>query len=216
MTGNYKAILFDFDFTLGDSSRGICESVNYALHGLDNEHASDTDINRLIGLTLRRMFEELTGSDDDARYNEFRRLFNKRAEEVVTKYTVVYDGVIPLLQELKHQKKQVGIVSTKHGDRLTEIFTKFDMHKYFDVVLGGENVNNHKPHPEGLHLALERLQVEPHEALYVGDTILDAEAAHSAGVSFIAVTTGTTPAESFKEYNPLYILNNVYELYAGK
>src|SRR6187455_1961174 len=110
MTGSYKAILFDFDFTLGDSSRGICESINYALHGIDNEHATDADINRLIGLTLGRMFEELTGSSDDVLYNRFRSLFNERAEEVVTKHTVIYDGVIPLLTELKHQEKQLGIV----------------------------------------------------------------------------------------------------------
>ena len=216
MTGNYKAILFDFDFTLGDSSRGICESINHALHGIDNEHATDADINRLIGLTLRRMFEELTGSSDDVLYNRFRSLFNERAEEVVTKHTVIYDGVIPLLTELTHQEKQLGIVSTKHSHRLMEIFTKFDMQKYFNVILGGENVQNHKPHPEGLHLALERLSIEPHEALYVGDTILDAAAARSAGVSFVAVTTGTTPAESFMPFSPIAIVDSVSDLYAFK
>jgi phosphoglycolate phosphatase len=216
MTSNYKAILFDFDFTLGDSSRGICESVNYALDRTGNEHAADANINRLIGYTLRKIFEELTGSTDDVLYGQFRSFFNERAEAVVSKHTVIYDGVIPLLQELKHQKKQLGIVSTKHSDRLMEIFTKFDMQTYFDVVLGGEHVQSHKPHPEGLHLALERLSVEPREVLYVGDTILDAEAARSAGVSFIAVTSGTTPAESFKGYGPLYIVNSVSELYPGK
>ncbi|HEY6171049.1 MAG TPA: HAD family hydrolase [Candidatus Kapabacteria bacterium] len=216
MVDNYKAILFDFDFTLGDSSRGICESINYALVGIDNEHSPDADINKLIGLTLRSMFEELTGSSDDVHYHRFRMLFNERAEEVVTKHTVIYDGVVQLLENLREEQKQLGVVSTKHSVRLMEIFTKFDLGKYFDLVIGGENVQNHKPHPEGLHLALERMRVAPHEAVYVGDTILDAQAAQSAGTSFIAVTTGTTLAESFIPFSPLAIIDTVSDLYAFK
>ena len=66
------------------------------------------------------------------------------------------------------------------------------------VVLGSYDVTRHKPHPEGILKALERMGVSKEEFLYCGDTVLDAEAAQRAGVDFAAVLNGTTPGEAFR------------------
>jgi phosphoglycolate phosphatase len=209
MVNSYKAILFDFDFTLGDSSRGICEAFNYALVGVGREPAEDPAIHSLIGHTLQNMFTEVTGSDDATIYQKFRSLFNERAAEVVTPSTIIYAGVSELLLSLRSQNKQLGIISTKYRSRLEEILLKHQLRDHFTVVIGGEDVTNHKPHPEGLHLAIEQLSIRPHEALYVGDTILDAEAAQAAGVAFAAVLTGPTPPETFIPFAPVGIFEDI-------
>ena len=69
-------------------------------------------------------------------------------------------------------------------------------------MLGGEDVPAFKPDPRGLLLALERLAVAPADAIYVGDTTIDAEAAANAGLRFVAVLTGPTTRADFAPYRP--------------
>jgi phosphoglycolate phosphatase-like HAD superfamily hydrolase len=67
----------------------------------------------------------------------------------------------------------------------------------FEVIIGGEDVVQHKPHPDGLLLALQRLHLPVTDVLYVGDHPVDAEAASRVGVPFMAVLTGTSDVPSF-------------------
>ena len=67
-----------------------------------------------------------------------------------------------------------------------------------DVIIGGEDVKQHKPHPEGLLKALENLNVEAINALYIGDHPIDAQAARGAGVAFVGAVTGLTDAKSWQ------------------
>ena len=127
----------------------------------------------------------------------------------MTSSTVLYPGVTEMVQQLHLQEKYLGVVSTKYRARLEEILDKFSLREYFTIVIGGEDVENHKPHPEGLHQALNRLNLQPHEALYVGDTTLDAEAARAAGIPFAAVLTGTTTSETFLPYKAVGIFASV-------
>lgn len=59
--------------------------------------------------------------------------------------------------------------------------------------MGGRDVKRNKPDPEGLHLAMTKLGLKPEQVLFCGDTVIDAQAAKSAGVDFCAVLNGTTP-----------------------
>ena len=78
-----------------------------------------------------------------------------------------------------------------------------------DVIIGGDDVKNEKPDPEGLLTAIQKLK---NQALYVGDSIVDAKTAQSAGVDFVAVLTGTTEREEFMNYEYVSIEESVREL----
>ena len=82
----------------------------------------------------------------------------------------------------------------------------------FEIVIGGEDVEQHKPHPEGLFEAMKRLECPPETVLYVGDSVVDAELAKRAGISLVVVLSGVTPRSDFAEYSPLAILETVSEL----
>ena len=83
------------------------------------------------------------------------------------------------------------------------------MFNCFQAIVGGRDVTNLKPHPEGLLKILDAIGVAPEGSLYVGDSLVDAEAAQRAGVDFVAVLSGVTEAREFDGYESLAIIQNV-------
>ncbi len=199
------AIVFDFDLTLADSTAAVVDCANYALAALGEPPAAPSLIRRTIGLTLPHTFRMLTGRGDPEREAEFARRFVERADEVMVSSTRIYERVPPALEELRHRAVRIAIVSTKFRYRIEAILAKGGLVGAIDVIVGGEDVAHHKPHPEGLLKALTRLGVAPSRAVYVGDHVLDAEAARAAGVSFIAVQTGAQPG-SWSAFRPLAVI----------
>ena len=203
MTAPFRAVVFDFDYTLADSSRGAVECINFALANLGLPLASNTAIQRTIGLSLVDTLQELAGPEQAVRSDEFVRLFKIRADEVMAELTFVYDTVQPTITRLQQAGLSLGIVSTKFRRRIEQILKREQLLAGFEVIIGGEDVLNHKPNPEGLQKAVERLAVSNAQALYVGDSITDAETARRAQIPFVAVLSGVTPKEAFADY-PVY------------
>lgn len=108
MTAKYHAVLFDFDYTLGDTERGIVASTRYALEQMDLPQPPEEAIRRTIGLTLERSFTALTGSSDPAGQAKFSRLFNEKAEEVMVDSAVFYPGARELVDWLQASGTAVG------------------------------------------------------------------------------------------------------------
>lgn len=199
----YRAVIFDFDYTLGDSTNGIVLSANYALAGLGYAEKTVGEIKTTIGLSLRETFRALTNNPDESAASEFARLFRKRADEVMTENTVLYDGAKEMLSELGARGIKTGIVTTKFHYRIDAILRKFGAEDLIGVIVGGEDVAHEMPDPEGLIKAIKALGAEKREILYVGDSIVDARTAQSAGTDFAAVLTGTTT--DFSEYDSVFI-----------
>ena len=78
--------------------------------------------------------------------------------------------------------------------------------------MGGRDVKRNKPDPEGLHLAMTKLGLKPEQVLFCGDTVIDAQAAKSAGVDFCAVLNGTTPGEAFDGYPHVHIAQDLWDV----
>jgi len=205
------AVLFDFDFTLGDSSTGIVECVNAALAGLGLEPAEPEAIRATIGLSLEEILRRLTGIDGTAA-PEFRRRFIACADRVMTAHTVLYRWTPRLLRELGARGLGTGIVTTKRSHRIAEVLDRENLTAAVDVVVGSDMVARPKPAPDGLRLALDALHLPAGAALFVGDTVTDAEAAAAAGVPFAAVLSGTTPREAFATFPNRAILPHAGEV----
>lgn len=207
----YKAVIFDYDFTLGDSAYGIVVSCNYALDKLGFPEKMSDEIRRTIGLSLKEVFRTLTGSDDDDAAVRFAAFFRERADEVITDSAVMYEDALPTLAELRRRGFRTAIVTSKFHYRIDEILHKFNAEDLIDVIVGGDDVSREKPDPEGLLKALGSLGTDKRDALYVGDSIVDAKAAQSAGVDFAAVLTGTTT--DFSGYDNVFVGNSVREVF---
>lgn len=206
----YKAVIFDFDYTLGDSTNGIVLSANYALTELGYAEKPVDCIKRTIGLSLKETFRVLTGNADGSAAAEFARLFRMKADDVMTENTVLYGGVKEMLSELGKRGIKTGIVTTKFHYRIDAILRKFGAEELVSVTVGGEDVAHEKPDPEGLLKALEVLGADRREVLYIGDSLVDAKTAQAAGVDFAAVLTGTT--NDFTGYDNVFIGKDLCEI----
>jgi phosphoglycolate phosphatase len=209
---NYSTCIFDFDYTLGDATNGIVASVNFALGQMNFPLMGKDNIRKTVGMTLPDTFTHLTGVHDTGQRNQFVKLFKKKADEVMTDCTELFPDTIKVLSYLKSKGIKTGIVTTKYHYRIDEILSKFDIHYLIDIVVGGDDVKNAKPHPEALLTAIKKLSVGNDNVLYVGDSIIDAKTAHGANVDFIAVTTGTTGEDEFMQYHCIAVVNRLSQL----
>jgi phosphoglycolate phosphatase len=208
----FPIVIFDFDYTLADSSKGVLECINHAFKGMDLPKVAAEDAKRTIGLSLPNILVALAGREQEGRVAEFARLFVEKANEVMTDQTEIFEEVPEIIRRLKDEGVTLGIVSTKFRRRIEEILRREGLQELFDVIVGGEDVSRHKPNPEGLLVAIERLGGSPSGSLYVGDSVTDAETARRAGVTFAAVLNGVTPREAFKNYPTHRIMDNLGEL----
>lgn len=208
----YLAVLFDYDFTLGDSSVGIINCVNSALEHMGLPTAPEDAIRRTVGLALPACFAALTGDNSPERAARFVALFTQRADEVMLDHTFTYPGVRRALAEVAAAGVRLGLVSTKFHRRLEQVTTRDGLRQLFGVLVGGDDVPAPKPDPAGVLQAAATLGVAPERCLFVGDSAVDGETARRAGTDFAAVLTGATPAAALAAYDPVAVMATVGEV----
>ncbi|HOQ36105.1 MAG TPA: HAD-IA family hydrolase [Acetivibrio sp.] len=208
----YKAVLFDFDYTLADSSKAVVECISYSLQKMGYPASTPESICRTIGLTLADAFRELTKDASVSNADIFRSYFKERADVVMTKNTRVFDTVGSVLDRLKKMGLKTGIVSTKFRYRIEDILKRDGLLHYFDIIIGGEDVSAHKPDPEGVIKALTELGIARDNVIFIGDSVVDARTAQNADVDFAAVLTGTTERDKFLEFDARAVLKDLSEL----
>lgn len=208
-----KAVVFDFDYTLGDSTQGIALSINYALGQLDHASAPVEEIRKTIGLPLKKAYVILTGNTEAQRAEAFTQYFKEKADQVMTDNTVLYAGVREMLEKLRGDGCKTAIVTTKFRYRIEAILKKYAAEALFDAIVGSENVKVEKPDPEGLLWTIDHLGLSKADVLYVGDSLVDAQTAANAGVRFAAVLTGTTTREDFAPYPCVHMAKSAAEIY---
>ena len=202
---NYKAYLFDFDYTLADSSKGIVMCFRKVLENNGHFGISDEEIKRTIGKTLEESFSIMTGITDKETLTAYRKEYVAQADVHMTANTFLFPETIKVLSKLKNTGAYIGIISTKYRYRIMELLGKKLPEDFLDIIIGGEDVKQAKPSPEGLNLAIEKLGVKKEEVMYLGDSTVDAETAKNAGVDFIGVLHGMTTKEELQAYPHILI-----------
>jgi len=208
----YSAYLFDFDYTLADSSAGIVKCFQLVLKKNQFTDVTDEQIKRTIGKTLEESFSILTAITDPEHLLELKKQYSEQASIYMTPNTFFYPDTIPVLKKLKAEGIKLGIISTKYRYRIQEMMDLHFPADWLDLIIGGEDVERAKPDPQGIRAALERLQLPTEKVLYIGDSTIDAEAAQNAGVNFVGVTSGMTTQEELAAYPHERIICRLGEL----
>lgn len=209
----YKAYIFDFDYTLANSEKGIvmCFERLFADEGY-GPFPKDV-IRRTIGMTMYDAMAQLTGETDSSKIKSLINLYKIRYSDVLmTANTRLYDDTIPVLTHLKKNGALCCIVSTKTRSRISETLQRDGIESLIDCIIGFEDVTEPKPSGEGIHLILHRFDLTPSDVLYIGDSLIDMNTARAAGVDFAAVTTGMTTVGDFTAAGQYRILQNLSEL----
>lgn len=216
-----KAVLFDFDYTLGDSTGPITMGYQGGLTAMGWPAPTVEQVRPTIGHTLQDGYTMLTGDGNEERRNEFYHRFRQTVGEqavlregekaaMITE-TKLFPGARELLCALKEAGVAAGIVSTKLGTTIRTIFAYNGIEGVWPVI-GGEDVVRAKPDPQGLFTALAQLKLRPGEILFCGDTVIDARTAQAAGADFCAVLNGTTPESAFAPFPCVHIAPDLWEL----
>lgn len=211
----YKAYIFDFDLTLADSSKAILECFRHTLGKFGYDTTDDEKIYATIGHTLQDSFDILTDTPNNPQRDEMRKVFVEKANEVMSANTFFYDNAIAILQALSNAGVKVAIVSTKMRYRIVETFEMQAHCHPYDLIIGLEDVSKAKPDPQGIEIAVEKFAVDKSEALYIGDSCIDAETAMNAGVDFAGVTTGPACEEELQKYPNVFVGDSLLSVFGN-
>lgn len=217
---SYHGVFFDFDYTLGDSTAAIAEGYRLGFLALGLDPPTEEQVRHTVGLTLADGYALLTGDHNPERQEAFYHSFQHtvgveaggEGRRLMIEGTTLFPGAEELLLALKHAGVRTAIVSTKPGSTIRRIFEHQGRKDLLDLVVGGDEVTQAKPHPQGLRLALERLGLSAEQVLFCGDTVIDAATAQAGGCDFCAVLNGTTKADAFERFPCVHTAPDLAEL----
>jgi pyrophosphatase PpaX len=182
----FPVVLFDLDGTVIDSGAIILASMRHAAKEVLGEEPPDELLMAAVG-----------GPGLEA---QMQALAPDRVDELVTVYRAHNEplheqlmccaGIDDLLVRLKDEGRRLGIVTAKRRATVALAFDVLPLEHLFETVVGGDETKGHKPDPEPLLLAAERMGADPKECAYVGDSPFDIRAAKAARMFAVAVTWG--------------------------
>jgi len=210
MTNKLRAVLFDLDGTLIDSIGLIVDAMHHAFEGFTGTVPADKDWMAGIGTPLYKQLALYARSPEelDVLREKYRAYQFLHHDNVIKEYP----GTGDVLANLHARGLVMGIVTSK-GDVLAQRGIELTgLAKYLPVVIGADSVTKHKPEPEPVLLALERLGVRADEALMMGDSPHDISSGNAAQVKTIGALWGPFTREQIAVAKPTYWMNNISEL----
>lgn len=211
MLNNIKVVLFDLDGTIADTNNLILHSLMDTLGEFTGRSWSADELLPYWGIRLLDQLQccapEIILDDAVAFY---RRCYLALQPELLQ----AFPGVIELLDALSQRDIQLGVVTSKKRQMALYTLEMLQMQNYFTICIADEDTVQHKPHPEPLIFACNKLGVATTETLYVGDNPDDVRAAHAANMPAAVVSWSLRPMEEFLAVAPEIIIDHPSELLA--
>ena len=205
----FPVVLFDFDGTVIDSGAIIIASMRHATKTVLGREIPDEELGRAVGGS--GLIEQMR-LIDPARVDELVACYREHNEPLHSELTECA-GMSDVLTTLKEEGRRLGVVTAKRQETVRLAFSYLPLERFFDVVVGSEDTERHKPDPAPLVHALELLDAEPDDAVYVGDSPFDIRAAKSARLHSIAVTWGGIhPRQRLEAEEPDTVVDTAEEL----
>jgi HAD superfamily hydrolase (TIGR01509 family) len=208
-----NGVIFDVDGTLADSVGMFYEVALEVLHLAGVPPASKERVYELMRVGDENPLEKLFPPDYPDPAATLKRIVDERMSEWMRRYhyeTEAVPGSIELLHELATRGLRLGIATS--SGRALPFLDQWGVRHLFHGIVGREDVESRKPHPEPILKCLGHLQLDPHETIYIGDSPVDIRAGKAAGLYTIGVLTGTSPREVLSLESPGHILGSVAEL----
>ncbi|MEE8574751.1 MAG: HAD-IA family hydrolase [Thermodesulfobacteriota bacterium] len=207
-----ELLLFDLDGTLIDSSEDIAWVANQTLSDMDYAERDHEEIKSYIGWGISMLLMRLMPDLSDDELETARGRFLDYYATHFTVDTAPYDGVMETLDHFKAMGKEMGVVTNKPVSLSKAILSELYMAGYFKLVLGGDSLEERKPHPAQLLYAMDELCFTPEETVYVGDCSVDYEAGKRAEVTTIGATYGFRGKEELVKAGAIILIDSFSEL----
>ena len=186
----YNTVIFDLDGTLLNTLDDLADSVNYALSKMNYPPRDKSEIRLFLGNGIRNLMklsvpDGISDEDFDKVFAIFKEYYNIHNQDK----TKPYDGVIKLMHDLKNKGIKMAIVSNKVQSAVDQLREKF-FSDVIDIAIGDNPDMKRKPEPDSCFKALELLESDTKNAVYVGDSEVDMATAKNAGLDLITVLWG--------------------------
>ena len=211
-----RAIIFDMDGTLIDSIDAYHAIMKDVMESLGMEFTTSREVLFETLSQGQKLSDIIFPPDLENRgriVEQFRVLAMNAFQETFSRGKVeLIDGVTHLFDELKGRGFSLAVVTSSMTEVVVPFLEAKKLHSYLNCVLGRTEVPQLKPAPDPLVKCMEILNVEPREAIYVGDSAIDIQAGKAAGVWTVGVLTGTSDLNRLKSEAPDAILYSVGDL----
>ncbi|MBI4534170.1 MAG: HAD family hydrolase [Candidatus Melainabacteria bacterium] len=205
----YKLAIFDFDGTLVDSAPGIVDVMREIVAEYNVSQEVFGIWQQLIGVPLMKQMEIIFPNRDETYHqkvaNRYRAIYDSRVIEICPPFP----GLNAMLHQLQAAEVHITIASSKRRNLIEPVLEHHRISSYFRMLIGSQDVSNHKPHPESVHLITSKLEIPYQHVVVIGDSSYDLEMARNAGVDGIGVTTGIHTREMLAASEPLHIVNKL-------
>jgi pyrophosphatase PpaX len=208
----FGTVLFDLDGTLIDSGEMILASMRHATRTVLGREVPDSELVARVGSTHLR--EQMLRFDAD-RADELVRAYRAHNEPLHAELRAC-PGMLEVVEQLHRQGRRLGVVTAKRHETVRLAFDVCPVERFIATIVAADDTQRHKPYPDPVLCALERLGSEPGDAAYVGDAPFDVESAKAAGVFAVAVGWGGIhPRERVLAAGPDAFVETAEELLAA-
>jgi pyrophosphatase PpaX len=202
--------LFDLDGTLIDSIELILNSARHAFTGRQGHVPSDAEWLSHVGTPLATTFRRYARDESDvealiAKYREYQLANHDRL-------TSAYEAVVDTLDALRLAGHPLGVVTSKTESLARRGLEHVGLGDHFDVIVGCDTCELHKPDPGPVLHALRELARAPSDAVFIGDSVHDMLAGNAAGVTSIAALWGPFTREDLAASEPKHYLERISDL----
>jgi pyrophosphatase PpaX len=205
----YDPVLLDLDGTVIDSVALIRESHRHAVRTVLGEEWEDERLVANVGRPLRDQMAAFSPERSEELYRVYREWNHANTAALL----LAYPGVAEALGRLRAAGRRLGIVTSKSRDAVDLAWEVLpDLREMFDVVVAADDSARHKPAPDPVLVALERLGGAPGGACYAGDSPFDIASGRAAGVNAIGVTWGFFPRAAIEQAEPDLIVETPADL----
>ncbi|MGN0405627.1 MAG: HAD family hydrolase [Bariatricus sp.] len=211
----YKACIFDLDGTLTDTLDSLWYSVNETLKQLGTEKISREQCRGFVGDGARCLVERslrAVGDEKLERIEEAMRIFGRVFGENCTYHVVPYEGIVPLLEELKSRGLAIAVFTNKPHQQAVDVVESIFGRGMFDVIRGQCDGFPKKPDPAGLFEITKELGIEKEEVIYVGDSEVDVKTGKNAQVLTVGVNWGFRSKEILEKSGADVTIDHAEEL----
>lgn len=203
-----KAVLFDLDGTLIDTNELIIKCFKLVYKKYLDLDVSREEICKYFGEPLLKTLQRYDEKNAEKLMEHFREYNSNMHDEMVKSF----DGARETLLSLKALGIKTGVVTSKRKEMTTRGLKFINIEDTMDIVITPEDTKNHKPHPEPILVACNRLGINPSEVLYIGDTSFDIKCSKSAGTRCGLVKYTALPLEELMKLKPDYVVERLLDI----
>ena len=207
---NFDLIAFDWDGTLFDSTQIIVRSIQLAVADVGGTVPSNEAASYVIGLGLMEALAHAAPDVPQARYPELGKRY-RHHYAVHQNDITLFEGVVPLLLDLKERGHLLTVATGKSRRGLDEALQAVELKGCFDSSRTADETAG-KPHPRMLHELMSEFGVKPERTLMIGDTTHDLQMALNAGCASVGVSYGAQEPSAFEPLKPRVVAHSVQEL----